>query len=112
MRNQFIYTEEVNLPKIEENIPKGIDAVEARTIIKKNSLNVDMIIRTIMLDNEGLLVLMDDLHERWQDKPNLNKNGKRTLGREKDTFQSEIYLSKEDGIRLLELTDIETTNNE
>jgi len=110
MKNQFIYTEIVKIPAKEADDKNEIEASEAYELIKQNSLNVELVIRSIELDNGGRLVLMDDLHERWQDRPSISRNGARKTIREKDTFQSEIYLSKEDGIRFLKLTKI--TDNE
>lgn len=105
MRNQFIYTEEVTIPSKEEG-------VEPTKKLVKNSFNVDLVIRALTLDEGGVLLLLDDLHERWQDVPTINQNGKRSIKREKDTFQSEIRLSKEEGERFFELTDITKTDNE
>lgn len=108
MRNQFIYTESVTIP------PKGGDAAgaEPKIIEKKNSFNVDMVIRSITMDDGGLLILMDDLHERFQDVPSINRNGKKTVKRERDTFQSEIRLSVEDAERFFTITDINKTDND
>ena len=103
MRNQFIYTEEVTMPAA-----KG---VEPEVQIRKNSFNVDYVLRAIQMDGGGLLLLLDDLHERWQDVPSMTKNGKKMIKREKDTFQSEIRLSKEEGERFFKISEITETND-
>lgn len=111
MRNQFIYTDVITKPPLEEG---GVPVIEER----KNSFNVDMVIRAITLDDGRILILMDDLHERWQDIPRfqkngqpLMKNGKQVTRKEKDTYQSEIRISKEDGKRYFEIAEI-TKDNE
>lgn len=106
MRNQFFYTDEVKIPGIEENTEKGIVGTDPWIQKKRNSFNIDMVIRTITLDNGNLLVLLNDLHERVQERPVI-KNGKRSVIKERNTFQSEIYLSKEDSDRFFKLTNIE-----
>ena len=112
MRNQFIYTEEITKPGVQEDLENGIVGTDPYTETRKNSFNVDLVIRALSLDDGGVLLLLDDLHERWQDVPGMNRNGKRTIKREKDTFQSEIRITKEEGERFFELTDITKTDNE
>ena len=99
MTNQFVYTEEVTIPAKE----KGGESTKE---LRQNSFNVNLVIRTLSLDDGGLLVLLNDLHERWQDIPKINKNGVKSMSREKDTFQSEIRLSKEDKESFFKLTKI------
>jgi hypothetical protein len=93
MKNQFVYT------RMLEN-----DSSEA--IYVKDSFNIEKVVRTITMDDGRTLVLLDDLHERVQEVPDINpKTGKMTgMRRERNTLQSEIYLSKEDGERFLLIT--------
>jgi len=46
---------------------------------------------------------LDDRHERSEDVPFRNAKGKVEVKRERNTYQSEIELSKEDGERFLDL---------
>ena len=66
-----------------------------------NSFNINKVIRTVTLEDKSLLVLLDDIHERVVETPNINpKTNKMTgLTRKRDVYQSEIYLKGEDIIR-------------
>lgn len=105
MRNQFIYTEKVPVPLDPESEEYSAEN-KFTTVERKHSFNMKYVIRSLEMDGGGLLLLLDDLHERWQDVPSMTKNGKKMIKREKDTFQSEIRLSKEDGERYLKLSEI------
>lgn len=98
MRNQFFYTETIT-----SNDEEGNPVVSQ----KRNSFNLDLVIRTITLDDDGLLVLLNDLHERTDTIPQRNKSGKVSFIKERNTFQSEIRLSKDDSDRFYNLTNIE-----
>lgn len=93
MKNHFIYS------RTAEN--------DEATVVQ-DSFNLDKVIRTITTDDGRRLVLLDDLHERVQEVPDINpKTGKMAgMRRERNTFQSEIYLDKADGDRFLKLTGI------
>lgn len=75
----------------------------------RDSFNVNKVIRSLTLEDEKVLILIDDLHERSQEVPDINPKTNKMMGykRKRDTFQSEIYLSKEDGERFFNLTNIE-----
>lgn len=75
----------------------------------RDSFNVNKVIRSVTLEDEKVLILIDDLHERSQEVPDINPKTNKMMGykRKRDTFQSEIYLSKEDGERFFNLTNIE-----
>lgn len=75
----------------------------------RDSFNVNKVIRSVALEDEKVLILIDDLHERSQEVPDINPKTNKMMGykRKRDTFQSEIYLSKEDGERFFNLTNIE-----
>ena len=97
MNRQFQYYRKETIPSTEEG-----KAPEVKIFI--DSFNLDMVIRSIGLPDGRRLVLLNDLHERWQDVPVKNKVGKNTTyKREKNTFQSEIYLEPEDNERFINL---------
>jgi hypothetical protein len=64
-----------------------------------DSFNLNKVIRTIQMDDNKVLVLLDDIHERPEDVPEV-KNGK-VIGqkRVRNVFQTEINLFDEDVIR-------------
>lgn len=96
MKEQFIYNRSVS---VEGSI---------ETTMVQDSFNITKVIRTMTIEDNKLMVLLDDLHERVQEVPEINpKTGKvGGMRRERNTFQSEIYLDKEDGARFLKLTGI------
>ena len=83
-----------------------------------NSFNLEKVIRTVTLQDKSLLVLLDDLHERAVETPNINPKTNKVVGvqRKRDTYQSEIYLRGEDIARFRKATDlygwIEESNKE
>ena len=64
--------------------------------IYTDSFNINKVIRSVQMDDNKVLVLLDDLHERSEEVPDV-KNGK-VVGskRERNTFQTEITLTGED----------------
>lgn len=66
-----------------------------------NSFNVNKVIRTVTLQDKSLLVLLDDLHERAVETPNINPKTNKVVGvqRKRDTYQTEIYLKGDDIVR-------------
>jgi hypothetical protein len=66
-----------------------------------NSFNINKVIRTVTLEDKSLLVLLDDIHERVIETPNINPKTNKMIGvtRKRDVYQSEIYLKGEDIIR-------------
>jgi|TARA_R110000868_G_scaffold56453_1_gene174645 hypothetical protein len=74
----------------------------------KDSLNINKVVRTVTLEDGRTLVLLDDLHERSQDVPDvdLKTNKMKGMKRQRDTFQSEIYLNAEDAARFEQLTSL------
>ena len=91
MRNQFFYTRK------EENGSHFID-----------SFNVDKVIRTVQMDEGDLLVLLDDIHERAVETPNINPKTNKMVGitRKRDVYQSEIHLIGEDIVRFKNVTEL------
>jgi len=64
-----------------------------------DSFNLNKVIRSIQLDDNKVLVLIDDIHERPEDVPEV-KNGKMVgQKRVRNVFQTEINLFDEDVTR-------------
>jgi hypothetical protein len=61
-----------------------------------DSFNLNKVIRSVQIEDNKVLVLIDDIHERPEDVPEI-KNGK-VVGqkRVRNVFQTEINLSDED----------------
>ena len=61
-----------------------------------DSFNLNKVIRSVQMEDNKLLILLDDIHERSEQVPDI-KNGK-VVGskRERNTFQTEINLFDED----------------
>jgi hypothetical protein len=74
----------------------------------KDSFNINKAVRTVTLEDGRTLVLLDDLHERSQDVPDIDPKTNKMKGtkRQRDTFQSEIYLDAEDAARFEQLTSL------
>lgn len=89
-----------------------IQPKEGETEVKfkefRDAINLNKVIRILQLEDDRVLILMDDLHQRPQEIPIKNKQGRITsYKREINIFQSEIYLEKEDAKRFYKLTNIE-----
>ena len=99
MKNQFFYTRK----ELVSGTPENPEFKEYR-----DSLNVEKVVRTLTVDDGRLLVLLDDLHERAQQVPDVDPKTNKMRGykRERNTFQSEIYLDPADAERFLKLTSI------
>ena len=104
MKNQFFYTQKDPIPGKENEFNSF-----------RASFNINKVIRSLSMDNETVLVILDDIHQRPQNVEIKNKQGKVTsIKREMNTFQSEIYLSEKDDVqRFYQLTSIddETAKN-
>lgn len=89
--NQFFYTRKEPIP--------GTDPVEFKDYL--DSFNVEKIIRTVVVENGNRLVLLDDIHERAMEVPQYDVKTGRPKGvkRERNTYQTEVYLSPEDSER-------------
>lgn len=74
----------------------------------KDSFNINKAVRTVTLEDGRTLVLLDDIHERSQDVPDIDIKTNKMKGtkRQRDTFQSEIYLNAEDAARFEQLTSL------
>jgi hypothetical protein len=99
MRNQFFYTRK----ELKSGTPENPVYNEFR-----DSFNMDKVVRSLTIEDGRVLVLLDDLHERAQEVPDVDVRTNKIKGvkRQRNTFQSEIYLEPEDAKRFYELTSI------
>jgi hypothetical protein len=98
--NQFFYTRKEPV--------QGTDPLEFKEHL--DSFNIEKVIRTIIVENGNRLVLLDDIHERSTEVPDVNPKNGQTRGykRERNTYQTEIYLSPEDSERFVKVMNIES----
>lgn len=99
MTNQFFYTRK----ELVSGTPENPEFKEFR-----DSFNVNKVVRSLTMEDGRLLILLDDLHERAQMVPDVDPKTNKVKGskRQKDTFQSEIYLDPADAKRFFDLTAI------
>jgi hypothetical protein len=73
-----------------------------------DSFNINKVIRTVQMDENDLLVLLDDIHERVMETPNINLKTNKMIGvtRKRDVYQSEIHLLGEDIVRFKNTTQL------
>jgi len=97
MRTQFFYTRR----EVVANGAPSRPNEEPIYSYKRDSFNLNAVIRSVEMADGSVLVLLNDIHERTQETPNINPRNNKVSGvtRKRDTYQSEIYLSKEDGER-------------
>lgn len=91
---QFFYTRKETVPSKEEGGESTVNTYQ-------DSFSLDKVIRTIELEGGKRLVLLDDIHERLERVPQAVSGKKITYQKERNTFQSEIYLDKVDSDRLI-----------
>lgn len=74
----------------------------------RDSLNIEKVVRTVGMEDGRLLVLLDDIHERAVEMPQVNPKTNKLIGykRQRDTYQSEIYLSGDDIQRFVDATSV------
>lgn len=103
MKNQFFYTRKVAKPVKAEGITPEYDEY-------RDSFNVDKVIRSITHTDSSVIVILDDFNERVSQKPDINPKTNKFNGYKniRETVQSEIHLSKEDGERFYNLTNVES----
>ena len=67
--------------------------------IYTDCFNLNKVIRSMQVDDNKVILVLDDIHERSENVPDV-KNGK-VVGskRERNVFQTEISLFDEDAIR-------------
>lgn len=75
----------------------------------RDSFNVNKVIRTVTHTDETVIVILDDFNERVTKQPDIDTKTNKLKGYKnvRETIQSEIILSKEDGERYFKLTSIE-----
>jgi hypothetical protein len=66
-----------------------------------DSFNLNKVIRSVQVDDNKVLVLLDDAHDRSEDVPDVDpKTGKqRGVKRQRNTYSTEISLVDEDVTR-------------
>ena len=89
MKNQFIYT-----------------AVIAEKEYKA-SFNIEKVIRSLTEESGNVIVILDDFNERVTEQPDIDLKTNKFKGYKKvrETVQSEIHLTPEDGERFYKLTE-------
>ena len=99
MKNQFFYTRK----ELKSGTPENPVYNTFR-----DSINMNKVIRSVGIEDGRLLILLDDLHERAQEVPEVDVRTNKVKGvkRQRNTFQSEIYLEPEDVQRFREATSI------
>lgn len=99
MKNQFFYTR--------KELKSGTPENPVYNVFR-DSFNINKVIRSIAIEDGRVLVLIDDLHERAQEVPDIDPRTNKVKGvkRQKNTFQSEIYLEPEDVERFYNATAI------
>ena len=97
MQNQFFYTRK----ELVSGTPENPEFKEFR-----DSFNLEKVVRSITMEDGRSLILLDDLHERAQQVPDVDPKTNKMRGykRERNTFQSEIYLDPADSLRFYETT--------
>ena len=99
MKNQFFYTR--------KELKSGTPDNPVYNVFR-DSININKVIRTVAIEDGRLLILLDDIHERAQDVPEIDPRTNKMKGvkRQRNTFQSEIYLEGEDVERFYNATSI------
>ena len=89
MKNQFIYT-----------------AVIAEKEYKA-SFNIEKVIRSLTEESGNVIVILDDFNERVTEQPDIDLKTNKFKGYKnvRETVQSEIQLTPEDGERFYKLTE-------
>ena len=100
MKNQFFYT------RTHVTTPKEGEKPEIKTYYE--SFNIDLVIRSVVLEDGRRLVLINDIHERSIEEPIIDQKRNKVTGMSKKrvTYQSEIFLDKDDGARFIKATEI------
>jgi len=99
MKNQFFYTRKEPI--------QDTDPVEYKEYT--DSINLNKVIRSVQMNDDSIVVLLDDMHERVTEVPNINTKNNKVIGTKKkvDVYQTEAYLYGEDIERFRNLTNIE-----
>ena len=69
--------------------------------VYKDSFNLNKVVRSVQVDDNKVLVLLDDTHDRSEDVPDIDpKTGKsKGVKRQRNTYSTEISLFDEDVTR-------------
>jgi len=99
MKNQFFYTRK----ELKSGTPENPVYNEFR-----DSFNINKVIRSVAIEDGRIMILLDDLHERAQEVPEIDPRTNKVKGvkRQKNTFQSEIYLEGADVERFYQATSV------
>jgi hypothetical protein len=99
MKNQFFYTRK----ELKSGTPENPVYNEFR-----DSFNINKVIRSVAIEDGRIMILLDDLHERAQEVPDVDPRTNKMKGikRQRNTFQSEIYLEGADVERFYEATSV------
>jgi hypothetical protein len=75
----------------------------------RDSLNINKVIRSVTHTDGTVIVILDDFNERVTQKPDIDLKTNKFKGYKnvRETIQSEIVLSPEDGERFFNLLNIE-----
>lgn len=100
MKNQFFYTRK----ELKSGTPENPVYNEF-----KDSFNINKVVRALTIEDGRMLILLDDLHERSQEVPDVDPrtNKMRGMKRQRNTFQSEIYLEPADAERFFKALSID-----
>ena len=100
--NQFIYD---FVTKVPGETPES-EPVEVKL---KSSFNINKVIRSMTQPNGEVVVILDDFNERVHKEPDIDIKTNKMKGYKsvRETVQSEIVLSKEDGERFFNQLNIE-----
>lgn len=100
MQNQFFYTRK----ELVSGTPENPEFKEFR-----DSFNINKVVRSVTMEDGRVLVLLDDIHERAQEVPDVDAKTNKMKGykRVRNTFQSEIYLDPADAIKFYAVTSVQ-----
>ncbi len=100
-KNQFLYTRKQPKPLKVEGKEQEFDEFQ-------DSFNLNCVVRAVTYPDGTVVVILNDFHEEVIEKPQINtKTNVITYTKSRETVQSQIQLSKEDGARFFKLTNIE-----
>lgn len=99
MKNQFFYQRKEAI--------QDTDPIEFK--VYTDSINLNKVIRSVQMNDDTIVVLLDDIHERVTEVPNINTKTNKVIGTKKkvEVYQTEAYLHGEDVKRFINLTTAE-----
>jgi hypothetical protein len=70
-------------------------------VTRTDSFNLNKVIRSVEMEDGNLLVLLDDMHERSENVPDIDPKTNKMKGmkRERKVYQSEITLEGDDVVK-------------